>query len=73
MMKSAHLGECDDSPIRSRLDCAGFGSILCQGEMSPRAVVVAGMARDDPADLPLVESDHVIQALTTQGPTNRSA
>ena len=43
------------------------------GQMGSRTIVVAGIVRDDPVDLPLVESDHVIQALAAEGPTNRSA
>ena len=68
MVESAHLWECDDSPIRSRLDAPGLGSILRKGQMGSRTILVAGTVRDDPVDLPLVESDHVIQALAARGP-----
>jgi hypothetical protein len=63
MMKSAHLRECDNPPIRSRLDSPGLGSIFRKGQMGSSPIVVV-----DPADLLLVESDHVIQALAAQRP-----
>jgi len=68
MMKSPHLRERDDAPKISRLDTPRFGSILRKDGMGPCTIVVAGVLRDDSADLPLIESDQVIQALAAQGP-----
>gem|GEM_PF-6937693 len=67
IMKSAHLGKRHDASRRSRLDSPRFRSILGQCQMSPRAVAVAGITRDDPTDMPFVKRDHVIQTLAAQG------
>ena len=66
-MKSAHLGECDDAPNRSSLDTPRLGSILRKGQMGSRTIVVAGISRDDPADLPLVEKDDVVEGTFSLG------
>jgi hypothetical protein len=68
MMKSAHLVKRRDAPHRSRLDSPRLRSILRQGEMGSGTVIVTGITRNDPANLPLVKSNHVIQALAAQGP-----
>jgi hypothetical protein len=68
MMKSAHLGKRRDAPHRSRLDSPRLRSILRQDEMVSGTVIVTGITRNDPANLPLVKSNHVIQALAVQGP-----
>ena len=68
IMEPAHLRECDDGATLSPVHPPSLRSVLLERQMGASTVVVAGVVRDDPADMPLIESDHVIQALAAQGP-----
>ena len=66
MMESSDLGERDDLSKISVVDRPPFWRVLLECEMCPGAIVVARVRGEDPAEMPLVENDDVVQALSTQ-------
>ena len=66
MMESSDLGERDDLSEISVVDRPPFWRVLLKCEMRPGAIVVARVRGEDPAEMPLVENDDVVQALSTQ-------
>ena len=67
MVQSANLWKCDDLPEFALVHHSRLGRTLLERQMRPGAIVVPGVRGKDPAELPLVEDDHVVQALSTQG------
>jgi len=67
MMESSDLGERDDLSEISVVDRPPFWRVLLECEMCPGAIVVARVRGEDPAEMPLVENDDVVQALSAQG------
>jgi len=64
MMEAPDLREGDDlAPLRT-LDRAAVRRVPSQSEVAPGAVVVRQVRPEDPAQVPLVEHDHVVEALT---------
>ena len=66
MMESSDLGERDDLSEISVVVRPPFWRVHLNCEMRPGAVVVAREIRKDPAEMPLVENDDMVQALSTQ-------
>ena len=66
MVQSANLWKCDDLSEISVVDRPPFWRVLLKCEMRPGAIVVARVRGEDPAEMPLVENDDVVQALSTQ-------
>jgi len=61
MVKAADLLD-GDHPIL-RLDGARVGTILAQGKMGPRPMVVASIRGQSPPQVTFVEDDDVVEAL----------
>ena len=62
-MEPADLRERNDVAHSGRLNCARHGTVLIEGEMGPRLVVVGEVALQDTSQVLLVEDDDVIEAL----------
>ncbi len=67
-MQPADLRERDDLPGTDGLDRSPVGCVLSQRQVRTRPVVVREVRREDPPKVPLVEDDHVVQALSPYGP-----
>ena len=67
MVQSPDLGESDDLSKLSLVRRSRIGRVLLEREVSAGAVVVLPVVREDSAEMPLVENDYVVQALSAQG------
>jgi len=67
MVESADLGQSNDAAVLGRLDGAWLGRILVEREVRPRAVIVAEVAVQPLTEVSLVEDDHMVEKLTTDG------
>ena len=66
-MKPADLGELNDPALGRRLDCTMIGSILTEGQMGSRPVVVSQVRAEDAPQVLFVENDHVVETLPPDG------
>ena len=67
-MESADLGQSNDAALRRGLDGARLGSILLEGEMGARAVVVAEVALQTTTEVSFIQHDDVVEELAADGP-----
>ena|SRR5215217_5306743 len=72
MMQSAKFWERDHGPFRWRLHASRRGRVLLQGEMCARPMIVGEICGQEPAQMPLADHDHVVQALAPKEPITRS-
>ncbi len=66
MMKSSYLGQRNHLSHVPSIYPPVLGRILPESEMGSRAVVVSAVARNDPAEMALVQDDDVVEALSRQ-------
>ncbi len=66
MMESLDLRKSDDLSEVSAVDRPPLRRVLPERQMRPSAIVVAREVRKNPAKVPLVENDDVVQALATK-------
>ena len=66
MVQSPDLGESDDLSTLSLVRRSRIGRVLLEREVSTGPVVVLPVVREDSAEMPLVENDYVVQALSAQ-------
>src|SRR5258708_17686582 len=67
VVEAADVGQGNDAAVLGWLDGARLGCILIEGEMRPRAVVVAEVAVQTTTQMPLVQDDHVVEKLAADG------
>ena len=77
MMKAAAEWQTldDGRTLRSRLNGSSSGTVLPEPKMGPVVVVIPQEFRDQPAEMVLVQSDHVVQKAASEGavhPLHRS-
>ena len=60
MVKATNALKFDDSPLLRRMDRSAFRCVLLQGKMSPRAIIVIGVASEDVLQMALSQDDDVI-------------
>jgi hypothetical protein len=63
MVKAAHLLDGDHLGPILRLDGARVGTVLLQGKMGPRPMVVVSIRGQYPPQVTFVEDDDVVEAL----------
>jgi hypothetical protein len=63
MVQAADFGKLHDLARLGELDRPDIWSVLGEGEMGARSVVVSEVAGQDAAEVSLAENEHVIQAL----------
>ena len=67
MVESADLGQGKDASLRGWLNGARLGSILLECEMRAGTVVVAQVAAQMTTKVSLIQDDHVVEELATNG------
>ena len=67
MVESADLGQGKDASLRGWLSGARLGSILLECEMRAGTVVVAQVAAQMTTKVSLIQDDHVVEELATNG------
>lgn len=65
MMQSAYLRDGDDITFGRRFRVAWRRRVAIQGQVAAGIVVMVEVTRKDAVQMPLVQRDHVIQALST--------
>ena len=64
-VKAADALKLDDPALYRRMDRPAFRCVFLQGKMSPRSIVVIGVASKDPLQMALSQDNHVVPALPT--------
>jgi hypothetical protein len=64
-VKAADALKFDDSPPLRRMDRPAVRCVFFQGKMSPRSIIVIGVASKDPFQMALSQDNHVVQAFLT--------
>jgi hypothetical protein len=64
VVQAADLGNLDDLASLWRLDPPGLRCVLCQGQVRAAAVVVSEVLARDVSEVPFVEHDDAVEALT---------
>jgi hypothetical protein len=67
MMEPTDFGNLDDRPGGGELSWADVRRILVEREMCASPVIVGEVADEDAAEVPFVQDQDVIQALTSDG------
>ena len=70
MVEAADFAQLDELAHRRRLDVSGVRSVLVQGEVSSRPMVVADIGSEDAAEMCLVQDNHVIEAFAAKRADN---
>jgi hypothetical protein len=73
MMQSAHFRERDDATLRRRLNASWRRSVLLQGEMCSRPMIIGKIRGQQTSQMALAEDDDVVQTLALMDPINLSA
>ena len=68
VVEAADKGQGDDATEIGWLDSARLGRVLVEREVRARGVVVAEVAAQAPAEVSLVQDDHVVEELTADRP-----
>lgn len=63
MVQAANSTRLNHSPLLRRVGRPSLRCVLVSGEMSPRAVVVSGIARENLPEMTLAEDNHMVQTL----------
>ena len=63
MVKPADLRNGDHLASVGRLDGANIRALFVEREMGPRAVIVIDVRDQDPAQMPLIDHDHMVKTL----------
>jgi hypothetical protein len=69
-LKTADIRELDDLPQLRRLHGAMVGRVQFQGPVNPPPIVEIDVASHEPAQVPLVKDNDVVQAFSTERPDN---
>ena len=67
MVKSADLRKRDHVAHLGRLDRAGHGTVVVQRPVSARVMVIGDVVAKNSAEVPLVEDQDMVEALSTDG------
>ena len=68
MVQPADFGPRHDTTGAGRLDGARLGRVLAERKVRSRALVIRDVRSKHLSEMPLVEHDHVVQTLATDGP-----
>lgn len=63
-MEAADLGERHDAATIGKAASSRDGRVLVQGEVCSRLVVIGEVGSEDPAEMPFVQDDDMVQALS---------
>ena len=65
MMEPADHGDLDDAPLVRRLNRSRFRRVFFQCKVRSEAVVVREVTSNNPAQMVLVQHEHVVEAVST--------
>ncbi len=65
MVKSTEVANLYDTTAAFGMHLTRLRAVHFEGLMNPVAMVVVEVARQDPPQMPLIEDDHMVEALST--------